>query len=293
MIFFYHILIFMGFSIKPETLHLSDFLTEPQRFLVARTDISTKYAHRHDFAEFFWVTSGTCEHVYQSGSEILEAGDIRFLRPEHAHEFRTLNTDGVQITNIALPADFIPIWGAFYPSLAGQFFWSSAEHPVGYRLSRETAAELNQTATILGSKTSGLLFLHHFMMRLFIKALAERHDLPHLPSWLQQGMQQLSESSVFAAGVPGFVKACGRSSEHVSRATRKYLGNTPSELVNRARMDFAAQQLRMTDDNILNIMMDCGLNNPSHFYALFREHYSETPRHYRLHRQSLVGQSTE
>ena len=294
MTLFYHILIFMSFPSKPVTLHLSDFLTEPQRFLVAHNHIATKYEpnlHRHDFAEFFWGTSGTCEHVYQGGSEILQAGDIRFVCPEHAHEFRPVDADGFQLTNIALPADFIPIWGESYPSLQGNFFWSSAGHPAGHRLGKETVAGLDQAVTVLASKTDGLLFLHHFMMRFFIEALAERHDVPHLPSWLKQGMQQLSEIAVFAAGVPGFVKACGRSPEHVSRASRKYLGSTPGALVNRARMDFAAQQLRMTDDNILNIMLDCGLNNPSHFYALFRQHYSETPRHYRLQRQGLLGQS--
>jgi mannose-6-phosphate isomerase-like protein (cupin superfamily) len=80
-------------SIKLATLHLSDFLTEPQRFLVAHNHIATKdepNSHRHDFAEFFWGTSGTCEHVYQGGSEILNEGDIRFVCPEYAHEFRAL-----------------------------------------------------------------------------------------------------------------------------------------------------------------------------------------------------------
>lgn len=281
----------MPFSRKPKTLHLADFLTPPQRFLVAGTHISPKYGpnlHRHDYAEFFWLTGGACEHRFEGGSEILKGGDIRFVRPEQAHDFSSLDMDGARLTNIALPPDFLAAWGESYPLLAGQFFWSTAGHPGGHRLTKTTAARLDQAAGELARDTSNLLALHHFMMRLFLEALAERHDAPHLPLWLKQGMEKIPH--VFADGVPGFVKACGRSPEHVSRATRRHLGATPGDLVNRARMDYAAQQLRMTDDNILNIMMDCGLNNPSHFYALFRKHYGETPRRYRLHRQGLVGQ---
>jgi AraC family cel operon transcriptional repressor len=279
----------MPFSRIPVTLHLEDFLPPPQRFLVARSHISTgdgPNAHRHDFAEFFWVTSGACEHRFQSGSETLSAGDIRFVRPDHAHEFRALDAEGALLTNIALPAGFIPAWVESYPLLADQFFWAPSGHPEGHRLSTETAALLDMAAGDLARDTSNLLVLHHFMMQIFLEALAQRHDAPHLPLWLRQGMEKIVR--VFADGVPGFVKACGRSQEHVSRATRKHLGATPGELVNRARMDYTAQQLRMTDDNILNIMMDCGLNNPSHFYALFRKHYGETPRQYRLHRKGLV-----
>ena len=234
------------------------------------------------------MTSGACEHRFQGGSETLRVGDIRFVRPDHAHEFLALDAEGARLTNIALPADFIQTWDESYPSLAGQFFWSPAGHPEGHRLPKEGAARLDQAAGELARNTSNLLVLHHFMMRLFLEALSEWHDAPHLPLWLRQGMEKIPR--VFVDGVPGFVKACGRSPEHVSRATRKHLGTTPGELVNRERMDYAAQQLRMTDDNILNIMMDCGLNNPSHFYALFRKYYGETPRQYRLHRKGLVGQ---
>jgi AraC family cel operon transcriptional repressor len=296
MTFFYHLLMRMKFSRETATLHLSDFLTPPQRFLVASTHISTHSrtnSHRHDFAEFFWVTAGTCEHGFDGGSEILEKGDLRFVCPEHAHEFAPLDADGAQLTNIALAADFIPAWIKSYPSLAGHFFWSTAGHPEGHRLTKERAARLTHAAADLARETFHLMVLHHFMMRLFMESLGERHDAPHLPSWLKRGIEKLPAVSVFTAGVPGFVKACGRSPEHVSRATRKHLATTPGELVNRTRMHYAAQQLRMTDENILNIMMDCGLNNPSHFYALFRVHYGETPRQYRLHRQGLVGQPKE
>lgn len=129
------------------------------------------------------------------------------------------------------------------------------------------------------------------MMGLFIGELMESLEGPCLPLWLKTGLEKIPQ--VLTEGVPGFVKACGRSSEHVSRATRKHLGATPGELINKARMNYTAQQLRMTDAKILDIMFDCGLNNPSHFYELFRSQYGETPRQYRLRRMRLIGQVVE
>lgn len=285
---------FMVFSRRPLTLRLADFVTPPQCFLVARTHISPKYGpnlHRHDFAEFFWITDGVCEHRFQGGSETLGPGDIRFVRPEHSHEFSSLDAGGARLTNIALPADFIKAWEESYPLLAGQFFWSASGRPEGHRPTMEAATHLDQAASELAGDTANLLVLHHFMMHLFLDALDKRHYAQHLPFWLKHGMERLPR--VFTDGVSGFVRACGRSPEHVSRATRKHLDKTPGDLVNRARMDYAAQQLRMTDDNILNIMMDCGLTNPSHFYALFRKHYGQTPRQYRLRRHGVLGHALE
>jgi AraC-like DNA-binding protein len=56
----------------------------------------------------------------------------------------------------------------------------------------------------------------------------------------------------------------------------------PTELVNTARMNYSARQLAQTAQPIVDIALDCGLNNLSHFYALFRQRFGESPRKCRL-----------
>jgi AraC family cel operon transcriptional repressor len=50
----------------------------------------------------------------------------------------------------------------------------------------------------------------------------------------------------------------------------------------------ARRQLEMGDREIVEIALDCGIENLSHFHALFRRETGTTPRAYRLaHRQPL------
>ena len=58
---------------------------------------------------------------------------------------------------------------------------------------------------------------------------------------------------------------------------------SPSAYTNERRMEYAALMLGSTDTSIENIAHDCGIENLSHFYRLFRARYGVTPRRYRLH----------
>jgi AraC family cel operon transcriptional repressor len=68
----------------------------------------------------------------------------------------------------------------------------------------------------------------------------------------------------------------------VARCARHHLGTTPTDYVNGIRMTYAMWQLEMADRGILDIALDCGIENLSHFYNLFRAQTGTTPRHYRL-----------
>jgi AraC family cel operon transcriptional repressor len=92
----------------------------------------------------------------------------------------------------------------------------------------------------------------------------------------------------FSQGVERFLRLCGRSREHAARSVRRHLKTTPTAYVNRLRMAHARRQIEMGGQDILNIALDCGINNLSHFYHLFRIATGLTPRAYRLaHRKPL------
>ena len=55
-------------------------------------------------------------------------------------------------------------------------------------------------------------------------------------------------------------------------------------------MEHAARMLAGSDDSISQIALECGLENLSHFYRMFRGHYALTPRAYRRRNQVDIVQ---
>ncbi|MBC7369906.1 MAG: helix-turn-helix transcriptional regulator [Undibacterium sp.] len=88
-------------------------------------------------------------------------------------------------------------------------------------------------------------------------------------------------------GAQGLVRAAERSPEHVARTVRTQLGCTPSDYVNRVRMEHAARELRLGAKPIVEIAADCGIGDLARFYSLFKGAHGTTPRRHRLehHRQ--------
>ena len=62
------------------------------------------------------------------------------------------------------------------------------------------------------------------------------------------------------------------------RESKRWLKKTPTRLINEMRMRHAATALSTTQQEIIDICYDCGLENVGHFYTLFRQTYGMTPR---------------
>ncbi len=92
----------------------------------------------------------------------------------------------------------------------------------------------------------------------------------------------------FQLGTNGLAELAGKSPEHVARAARRYLNTTPTAIVNEARMTYAAERLTSSSDDILDLCADCGFENLSHFYALFRQRWGVPPKRYRQQQQGIV-----
>jgi AraC family cel operon transcriptional repressor len=129
-----------------------------------------------------------------------------------------------------------------------------------------------------------------FLLGLYLMVLsANEKPAPALPAWLQRAMTELERPEHFSDGTRALAKLAGRSAEHVARTCRQQLRMSPTELVNRIRMEHAARELRLGGKPIVEIALDCGCNNLAHFYALFRAAHGETPRRYRLACQQALG----
>ncbi|WP_438482298.1 helix-turn-helix domain-containing protein [Oleiharenicola lentus] len=234
--------------------------------------------HTHDFPEVFWVERGSGVHRINGEEHSVTAGDVIFVRAEDEHVLGAADARGFTLVNLAYDPRVRSDLLRRHPETLGAIFDSKEKLPHRARLTPPTRRELAALAADAGSR----LALEHFLLGLALQAQPPRsHSAIAGPDWLQHACEQLQRPELLAQGVPGFVKVAGRSGEHVARTMRQVLGLTPSDYLNRQRMEYAARELRITDRSIASIALDCGLNNLSHFYALFRAAHGLAPRRYR------------
>ncbi len=98
----------------------------------------------------------------------------------------------------------------------------------------------------------------------------------------------MMEKKHFAEGLPALYQLSTKSPEHIGRSIKRYWGLTPTEWVNSFRLQYAAHLLYTTDTEILDIAMESGFDNLSHFYHLFKRKYTLTPAQYRKTVQRTV-----
>jgi AraC family cel operon transcriptional repressor len=110
-----------------------------------------------------------------------------------------------------------------------------------------------------------------------------------VPEWLRFACAQVVEYPNFTGGVAALVRLAGRSPEHVARACRQHYGKRPVDLIHQARMAHAADQLRRTTISVVEIALDCGVENLGHFYRGFRAAHGLSPAAYRRRHADAVS----
>jgi AraC family cel operon transcriptional repressor len=212
------------------------------------------------------------------------------IRPEDRHGIVPAPGEAIRLTNIAFPRPILEALGQNYFLRKPVFFWSRQFVPFAGEVGPGRLRRLNGWADELAQSSRHRLPIDRFLLNLFAELSSDRDQaMPgDAPGWLVRACGKIRAPEQFAQGVGGFLRLCGRSREHVARTVRRYLRTTPTGYVNQVRMNHARRQLEMGDREIIEIALECGIENLSHFYALFRRETGTTPRAYRLdHRRSL------
>lgn len=244
--------------------------------------------HTHDFPEIFWVEEGRGLHRIDGQEKKLQSGDLIFVRSEDVHELRPIDSAGFRLVNLAFSAALLRDLLRRFPELV-PVHRPGSTLPVRLNISALQLRTLKDELRRLVAAGNRRLPLERFLLGVYSLTLSgDRGPAPALPDWLETTCAYASRPEVFAKGVPALVRYSGRSAEHVARSFRKWLDVSPTDYLNRVRMEYAARELRLGSKPIIEIAFDCGFSNLAHFYALFRQAHGLTPRHYRLGCQRSV-----
>ncbi|WP_339977708.1 AraC family transcriptional regulator [Gymnodinialimonas mytili] len=265
---------------------IDTYIPDSDAFHFARIEVSDTpplLEHSHDFYELFLVEQGQVHHWINGLEELLEPGQLTFIRPLDRHAMQAAPGITARILNVMFrqsTADHLV--SRYHADMAGKFFWSPAEFPASIRLAGPQKERAVNAMLSLQSSHRGLARIEHFLMSIMTHVLdASASAQDRAPAWLIQAAQAAQDPRVFRRGAEGLITAAGRSQAHVCRETRRHLGLSPTQYVNRIRIQHAAMLLSGTARPVATIAEDCGIENLSYFHRLFRDQYGTTPRRYR------------
>jgi AraC family cel operon transcriptional repressor len=265
----------------------------PAAFHAARASYTRSKSfprHGHDFAELFWIDAGRGEHWINGHTLALTTGSLVLMRPTDFHGIQSIENQELRLTNIAFPGKVLELFRERYFPAREWAFWPGDKLPAMVQIEPAQLRRFNRWADELSGAPKESLHLDRFLLNLLAElSLGQADPLPDdAPDWLAHACRAIESRENFSQGVERFLRLCGRSREHVARSVRRHLKTTPTDYVNRIRIAYARRQIEMGDQGILELALDCGINNLSHFYHLFRVGTGMTPRVYRLsHRKPL------
>ncbi len=228
------------------------------------------------------MVQGSCRHSINGEEEILNEGTLVLMRDHDAHCLRPMSRSSFTFTNLAIAPEITDRLRSAYSDTFEQLYVQPGRLPLSLRLAEAGHDQLKYQATLLAQSPHDTFHIERSVMEIWALFLDHKQGARlQCPEWLSQACLRAEEPSVFREGVPGLVRAAGRSHEHLARETRRWLGKTPSQIITEARLKRAAHWLRLTRRSVTEIALDCGYEDPGQFFRVFREHFHTTPRKYR------------
>jgi len=272
---------------RKTTFKIDTYISASEAFHFARKQLAQKFperAHDHDFYEVFLIESGKSAHWINGVTQTLEPGQLVFVRPNDVHAFCADRTLGCQIINVMFRLETAEhLRQRYRDTIAGRFFDTKEPLPELHTLGPARFARAVTVAEQLQTAERSLARIEEFLLVLTNRVAHISSGVnASTPRWFAEACSAALSPDVFRKGAPGLVEAAGRSHEHVCRTCKRVTGFTPSEYINRIRIEHAAQLLRSTEISVEDAVASSGFENVSYFYRLFRDQIGSTPRAYRL-----------
>ena len=256
------------------------------RYRLVKSETESFVLHCHEYYEIFLTLRGKAIHYVNGTAENVCGGYLIFIRKDDMHDYQ--NYDGAfEIVNLAFTEETMQsLFSYLGEGFPAEKLLSSTLPPMVKLSASETQglylklAELNtvksEEKALLKMKCRALLaeiFTKYFCVP------SKEND--HIPFWLKNAHEKMKNPENFIVGKKRFFELSGVSRAHATRLLSKHYGVTPSDYVNDLRLSYAANLFISSNLNATEICYECGFQNVSWFYSMFKEKYGVTPANFR------------
>jgi AraC family transcriptional regulator len=233
--------------------------------------------HEHTYAFFCLVLEGRCTASWDRRKCTGEPWTLEINPAGLAHANQWHDSGGR-----VLLVEFAPPW---LERLQGRT--SVLDRPAVYEggplvwLAKRLFEEWRRNDDVAPLAVEGLV------LELLAECSRSHVETPHTqpPRWLDQVRELLHERFSENLSLGEVAAAAGISADHLARSFRQCHGCTVGEHVRRLRVEFACRQLAASERPLVEIALDAGFTDQSHFTKTFKRLMGVTPAVFRdLHR---------
>ncbi|MCL2752061.1 MAG: AraC family transcriptional regulator [Firmicutes bacterium] len=268
---------------------LNDYMTTHDMRIGTQimADDRDKVYHSHEFYEIFYITEGSITHLINGKKEHLTAGDIRLIRLSDTHCFVR------KAGNKCAHRDVVIDSGQFKEScdhIDPEFFLRLTESKtppkafIPLERIQHFETEINRIVNMPnrsdGVKKSALInVLLSEQLGIFLKT--EFAATMTYPEWLENLIARFHMREYMREGLDKILEATNMDKSYICRAFKKFIGMTMSEYLCQVRLNYAANLLQFTDNNIDAVYHDVGFLSASHFNNKFKQRFGHSPKIFR------------
>lgn len=273
------------------TIHFKDVPKQPFDIGIIETvladDNKTKM-HNHDFYEIFLMTDGSLKHYINEFELVMGTGDFYFVQPEDTHFFQNYEKKRAVFINVSFSKEV-------FDEVLFSHNLEEVRNKGGYLNTEVQRGMLEKLAVLTcGCKTEAELRLKNALCKNMIGEfllwllLEEGNEKKEGPAWLRNALKKMQEENNLYGGIPALIQMTGYSQEHITRCMNQYYRESPSQFINRIRVERAKQQLLTTQDTVMDISLSVGFESISYFNRIFMRLAGTTPTQYRRNTRSIV-----
>ncbi|MCG9629065.1 transcriptional regulator ChbR [Vibrio mediterranei] len=234
--------------------------------------------HQHDYYEFTIVLTGSYFQEIDGKRIMLERGEFAFIPVGSSHQ-SFYEFGSTRILNVGVSRAF---FDEHYSHLLPPYMEASQSYRIKdtfLNFIESSTASLNFVDNEFYEFIEIVTFYIVNRLRHYREA---ESNLDYIPTWLKKTIESMHEKVMFSDhALENMTFLSGKTQEYLTRSTKKYYGQTPMEMINSIRVNFAKKQLEITNYSITDIAYESGYSSPSLFIKNFKRLTSLTPSRYR------------
>jgi AraC family cel operon transcriptional repressor len=253
-------------------------------YAIASSYKGSDFPHIHDFYELFFIIEGSQLLIANGRKVILKKSSLTLIRPQDVHSKEYLS-EGSHI-NVAFSQEtmeeLLHYLGDGFPAK----LLLQSEMPPYIVLNQSEKSLIQSSLENLNLisvyneqliKTNLRILLFELLTKYFTNSVPQGD----MPSWIAAILSEMKKKENFTKGLPALLDISGLAHGYLCRVFKKHVQTTPTEYINEQRLNYASNLLRHSDTDIVNICLESGFSNLSHFYHVFKEKFNTTPAEYR------------